>query len=154
VIPESEALSGSGGPPLAPLGFDVFLVGSGTGEGSIALPRISSSTIHTKMLLKSGQTAVLGGLTTDSNSRTETKVPFLGDIPIIGWAFKSRSTSQQKQSLIVFITPEIVSSPEETEANLRRILEERRSAMQSEYRRIFGEEDAKKGLAAPPQPPK
>lgn len=139
VIPESEQLSGSGGPPLAPPGFDVFTVGSGTGQGSIALPRVSASTIATKMLLKSGQTAVLGGLTTDSNTRTTTSIPLLGDIPILGWAFKSRAKSNQRTSLIVFITPEIVMSPEETEANIRDILEIRRTAMASEYRRIFGE---------------
>ena len=157
VIPESEALSGSGGPPLAPPGFDVFRVGSGSGEGSIALPRISSSTISTQMLLKSGQTAVIGGLTTDTNTRTETSVPLLGDIPFLGWAFKNRTTNRTRQSLIVFITPEIVTSPEETEAGIRRVLEERRAAMGSEYRRIFGEPAGKTtgntGLATPSSTP-
>lgn len=152
VIPESEQLSGSGGPPLAPSGFDVFTVGSGTGQGSIALPRVSASTIATKMLLKSGQTAVLGGLTTDSNTRTTTSVPLLGDIPILGWAFKHHSKTNQRTSLIVFITPEIVMSPEETEANIRQILQNRRTAMGREYRRIFGEPKAREGtdeMAAP-----
>ncbi len=142
IIPEAESLSGSGGPPLAPTGFDVFTVGAGgsSGSGSIALPRVSSSTIHTKMLLLSGETAVIGGLTTDSNTRTVTSVPLLGDIPILGWAFKNEQTSNSKQSLIVFITPEIIKSPEETEANIRRILAERRKAMEGVYRRIFGKE--------------
>ena len=148
VIPESEQLSGSGGPPLAPPGFDVFTVGSGSGQGSIALPRINSSTIATKMLLKSGQTAVIGGLTTDANSKTTTSVPLLGDIPILGWAFKSQSQSRQRTSLIVFITPEIVSSPEETEASIRQLLKQRRAQLGDEYRRIFGDK-ANSGLAAP-----
>ncbi len=145
VIPEAESLSGSGGPPLAPTGFDVFTVGAGgsAGSGSIALPRVSSSTIHTKMLLVSGQTAVIGGLTTDSNTKTVTQVPFLGDIPILGWAFKSEKTTNEKQSLIVFITPEIVKTPEETEASIRRILSNRKKAMEAEYRRIFGGEKGK-----------
>ncbi len=147
VIPESEALSGSGGPPLAPPGFDVFTVGSAAGQGSIALPRVSSSTIATKMLLKSGQTAVIGGLTTDTNNRTVTSVPLLGDIPLLGWAFKHESKSRTRTSLIVFITPEIVRSPEETEAGIRRVLEKRRAAMGNEYRKIFGETGT--GLAKP-----
>jgi hypothetical protein len=50
--------------------------------------------------------------------------------------------------LIVFITPEIVQSPEETEANIRRILEQRRAAMVGEYRRIFGDKE-KSNLARP-----
>lgn len=152
VIPESEALSGSGGPPLAPPGFDIFTVGSGAGDGSIALPRISSSTISTKMLLLSGQTAVIGGLTTDSNSRIETSVPLLGDIPFLGWAFKNRSTSRTRSSLIVFITPEIVKTPEETEAGIRRVLEERRAALGTEYQRIFGEPATGQAAAAQTAP--
>ncbi|MFQ5504786.1 MAG: type II secretion system protein GspD [Planctomycetota bacterium] len=143
VIPEAESLTGTGGPPLAPSGFDVFTVGSGSGTGSIALPRISSSTISTKMLLRSGQTAVIGGLTTESSTKTDTRVPFLGDIPIIGWAFRHQSTTKTRNSLIVFITPEIIQTPEETEESIRRVLSERQRAMQAEYRQIFGvdEED-------------
>ncbi|MEZ5990697.1 MAG: hypothetical protein R3F30_16595 [Planctomycetota bacterium] len=138
VIPESNSLSGSGGPPLAPTGFDVFTVGAGTGDGSIALPRISSSTISTQMLLLSGQTAVIGGLTTDTNTQTTTKVPFLGDIPILGWLFKHQKDSNSRNSLIVFITPEIIRSPEETDQMIRSVLDRRRKDMESEYREIFG----------------
>ena len=138
VIPESESLSGSGGPPLAPVGFDVFTVGSGSGTGTIALPRIASSTIATKMLLKSGQTAVIGGLTTDTNTKTVTKVPFLGDIPIFGWIFKNEKVSNSRTSLIVFITPEIIESPEDTAATVRKVLEDRRRMLEQEYREIFG----------------
>ena len=81
IIPRSDSLTGTGSSASAPEGFDVFSVGSGTGQGSIALPRVSSSTIATKMLLQSGQTAVIGGLTTDRVVDVTTKVPFLGDIP-------------------------------------------------------------------------
>jgi type IV pilus assembly protein PilQ len=138
VIPASESLSGTSASPLAPAGFDVFTVGSGAAAGTIALPRISSSTIATKMMLRSGQTAVIGGLTTESNTQTELKVPFLGDIPILGWMFKNKSSSKSRSSLIVFVTPEIVRSPEETDAAIKSILDERRKALQDEYTRIFG----------------
>ena len=138
LIPESESLTGTGTSDLAPAGFDVFRVGSGQGEGSIALPRVSSSTIATKMLLISGQTAVIGGLTTESNARTVTSVPLLGDIPILGWAFKNKSTTKERRNLIVFVTPEIVKTPKETEDNLRRLLAERKKQLESEYQRIFG----------------
>jgi len=136
VIPESESLTGTGGPPLAPSGFDVFTVGSGSGTGSIALPRISASTIATKMLIRSGQTAVIGGLTTDSNTKSVTKVPFLGDIPILGELFTYRNNAKTRSSLIVFITPEIIQTPEETEQMIRRLLDERKQAI-PDYAQIF-----------------
>lgn len=144
IIPQSTALSGTGNTAFAPPGFDVFTVGSGEGEGSIALPRIASSTIGTKVLLRSEQTAVLGGLTTESNSETETALPLLGDIPILGWLFKHRSTNKTKSSLIVFVTPTIVRTPEDQDVHLRQVLEEKRMRMQSLHDAIFGREAAKK----------
>ena len=138
IIPKSESLSGTGNSPLAPSGFDVFTVGAGTGEGSIALPRIASSTIATKVMLRSGQTAVLGGLVTDTDTVTETGIPLLGDIPLLGWLFKSRSTQKSKQTLIVFVTPHVIRSPEDIDENIRQVLEERRRLMQDEREAIFG----------------
>ncbi|MBK8976490.1 MAG: hypothetical protein IPM29_11285 [Planctomycetes bacterium] len=138
IIPKSESLSGTGTSALAPPGFDVFTVGSGDGSGSIALPRISSSTIATKVLLQSGQTAVLGGLVTDTDTQTETSVPLLGDIPLLGWLFKSRATSKSKQTIIVFVTPTVIRSAADIERNVEAILQERRQAMQSEYEAVFG----------------
>src|SRR5690606_11653226 len=101
IIPKSESLSGTGTSTLAPAGFDVFTVGAGQGEGSIALPRIASSRISTKVMLRGGQTAVLGGLVTDTDSVTETKLPLLGDIPVLGWLFKNRASTRSKNTLIV-----------------------------------------------------
>ena len=106
---------------------------------SIALPRIASSTIATKVLLRSSQTAVLGGLVTDNTSETTTQLPLLGDIPLLGWLFKNRSAQKQRTSLIVFVTPQIIRSAEEVEDNLQRILDERRRQMRSEYEAIFGD---------------
>lgn len=138
IIPKSESLSGTGTSTLAPAGFDVFRVGSGTGEGSIALPRVASSTIATKVLLRTGQTAVLGGLVTDTDSVTETKLPLLGDIPVLGWLFKNKAATKSKNTLIVFVTPSVIRSPEDVDANVQKILEERQKLMQTEYDAIFG----------------
>ncbi len=138
IIPKSETLSGTGSSSLAPEGFDVFTVGSGSGNGSIALPRIASSTIATKVLLRTGQTAVLGGLVTDNDSFTETGIPLLGDIPVLGWLFKQRSTQKSKTTLIVFVTPQVIRSPEDVDASVREILNERQKLMQGEYNAIFG----------------
>jgi type IV pilus assembly protein PilQ len=138
IIPKSDALSGTGTSSLAPAGFDVFTVGSGTGTGTIALPRIASSTVATKVLLRSGQTAVLGGLVTDNTSETTTQLPLLGDIPVLGWLFKNKSSTRSRVNLIVFVTPSVIRSPEEVESNLKRILDERRQQMRAEYEAIFG----------------
>ena len=51
---------------------------------------------------------VLGGLTTDSNQRQESRVPLLGSIPIIGLAFKTRSATTEKDNLMIFIRPKIL----------------------------------------------
>jgi type IV pilus assembly protein PilQ len=140
IIPKSDSLSGTGSTALAPQGFDVFRVGSGSGEGTIALPRIASSTIATKVLLRSGQTAVLGGLVTDQDRFSETSLPLLGDIPILGWLFKNRSTTKSKTTLIVFVTPQVIRSPEDVDDNVRSILAQRRQMMQGELDAIFGAE--------------
>ncbi len=138
IIPKSDALSGTGTSSLAPPGFDVFTVGAGQGEGSIALPRVASSTIATKVLLRTGQTAVLGGLVTDTNTTTVTQLPLLGDIPILGWLFKNKATTKTRRNLVVFVTPEIIRSPEDVDNNVRSILDERRQMMNAERRGIFG----------------
>ena len=62
----------------------------------------------------------------------------LGDIPGLGWLFKNRSYNKTRNSLIVFITPQVVRSPEDVENNVRRVLEERRRQMRAEYDTIFG----------------
>ncbi len=69
---------------------------------------LKKRTVKTNLTLKSGDTAVLGGLMQETDKLTETKVPFLGDIPILGWLFKSRSASRQKTNLMVFLTPKII----------------------------------------------
>ena len=71
--------------------------------------------IETKMVLNDGETAVLGGLLTDKEVKTENKVPILGDIPILGWLFKGSSTKKEKRNLLVFITPTIISGEQQKE---------------------------------------
>ncbi len=58
--------------------------------------------------LKDGQSMVIGGLMTNQNNNTVTKLPFLGDLPVIGAAFRSKSTSKSERELIIFLTPHII----------------------------------------------
>lgn len=141
VMPKQQALSGAGGEG-APAGFEVFRVGADTDQGVIALPRLQSAELMTRMMLDSGQTAVIGGLSTDTETEVVRKVPLLGDIPIMGWLFKFSSTSKDRRSLIVLITPHIVSSPEDTQSWLEEELSGRREAMEKEFLRLLGQEGA------------
>ncbi|HKX46433.1 MAG TPA: hypothetical protein VJP77_07005 [Planctomycetota bacterium] len=141
VIPKETSLSGTGDSELAPPGFDVFTVGASGSEGSIALPRVRSSTIVTSMLLQSGQTAVIGGLTTDVDFESEKGIPWLMDIPILGYLFKVDEKTRERRSLMVFITPTIVRNAGDTEDLLQRELNRRKEVWDGELESLlFGEE--------------
>ncbi len=74
---------------------------------------IKKRTLKTNLTLKSGDVAVLGGLIQDSDRLDEKKVPFLGDIPVLGWLFKGRKTSRFKTNLMVFLSPRIIRNSED-----------------------------------------
>jgi type IV pilus assembly protein PilQ len=132
VIPKETSLTGTGDSQLAPEGFDVFTIGAVGLEGSIALPRTRSSTVVTTMMVESGQTAVIGGLSTDIDTETETRVPGLWRIPLVGELFKHKTKNRERRNMMVFVTPTIVHSTEDHERLLRQELERRRSYISGE----------------------
>jgi type IV pilus assembly protein PilQ len=71
-------------------------------------PSIDTRTITTQVLVNDGQTVVLGGILESEKRDTETKVPFLGDIPVLGHLFKTTSKTSNKDELLVFVTPKIL----------------------------------------------
>lgn len=73
--------------------------------------------INTQVLVDNNNTVAIGGLIQDQIVESETKVPCLGDIPVLGWLFKSRTEELRKTNLIVFIRPRIITS----QADLREI---------------------------------
>jgi type II secretory pathway component GspD/PulD (secretin) len=64
--------------------------------------------IETQVMIPNANTLVMGGLIQDNPTATWTQVPLLGDIPALGWAFKSENVTMNKDNLIIFITPTIV----------------------------------------------
>jgi general secretion pathway protein D len=62
----------------------------------------------TSIVVKDKETIVIGGLIQDTESETISKVPFLGDIPVLGWLFKTKNKSRQKTNLMIMLTPQIV----------------------------------------------
>jgi type IV pilus assembly protein PilQ len=72
------------------------------------VPQIDHREIDTSVLVKNGQTGVLGGVYEFTNEHDVTKVPFLGDIPILGALFRDKVNKNNKAELLVFITPHIL----------------------------------------------
>jgi general secretion pathway protein D len=85
----------------------------------------STRSIKTNIIVNSNDTAVLGGLMRDNDNESVTKVPILGDIPVLGWLFKSKSTQKQKTNLLVFITPRIMRNSQDNADLLNSKLNER-----------------------------
>jgi len=90
-------------------------ISSGTG-GNVSAPIINSRSADTVVITPDGQTVIIGGLMADSKAETVTKIPFLGDIPILGNLFKHKVTDGSKQELIIFLTPYIIQAPTEMAA--------------------------------------
>ncbi len=90
-----------------------------TPQGSLGAVPFSKRTAQTQLVVKDQQTVVIGGLVRNFVSRTDTKIPLLGDIPVLGALFRSRSTQMQKANLILVLTPYIVRE----QADLRTIFE-------------------------------
>jgi len=72
------------------------------------VPQIDHREIDTSVLVDNGQTVVLGGVYEFTNEHDVTKVPFLGDIPILGALFRDKKNINNKAELLVFITPHIL----------------------------------------------
>lgn len=65
--------------------------------------------IETQVLLDNGETVVIGGIYTLTKSTSYKKVPFFGDIPLLGWLFRSKTNVSNKTELLIFLTPKILS---------------------------------------------
>ena len=72
-------------------------------------PPIKSSVVETNVLVENGGTVVIGGVFMTKTENTVEKVPFLGDIPFLGWLFKVKGDKGERRELLVFITPRVIS---------------------------------------------
>jgi type IV pilus assembly protein PilQ len=70
---------------------------------------LSSNTVTTSVIVENGGTVVIGGLSTEAESQAQERVPFLGDLPYVGFLFKTTNKNTSRAELLVFITPRIVS---------------------------------------------
>ena len=87
----------------------VSVAGGGGNAGfSFSVPIFDTRRLLTQVLIPNGHTLVMGGLIRDNPTSSYSKVPILGDIPGIGWGFRSEDKSMEKDNLIIFLTPTIV----------------------------------------------
>ena len=82
----------------------------GQAVGSSTAPAINKKQATTEMLLRDGETTVIGGIYVDSDNESDDGVPYLMDIPLLGKLFKSTTKTKVKTELLIFITPRILSS--------------------------------------------
>jgi type II secretory pathway component GspD/PulD (secretin) len=75
---------------------------------TVTSPVIDTRKLDSDVLIKSGDTLAIGGLLQDEVSKQRTKVPVLGDIPILGYAFQERLNARTKRNLLIFVTPTII----------------------------------------------
>ncbi len=86
---------------------------------------LTKKVLKTNIVLESGQTAVLGGLMEDEDTISESKIPLLGDIPLLGWLFKNSTVRKVKKNLVVFLTPKIIRNTSGHKSILREKMAER-----------------------------
>ncbi|XHR27047.1 MAG: type II secretion system protein GspD [Chthoniobacteraceae bacterium] len=75
---------------------------------TVTSPVIDTRTLDSNVVIRSGDTLAIGGLLQDEGTKARSKVPGLGDIPLLGYAFQERLNSRTKRNLLVFITPTII----------------------------------------------
>jgi type II secretory pathway component GspD/PulD (secretin) len=90
-------------------------------DGSVSggLPSETSTEVATNIMVKEGQTIVIGGLFRDTVDTSRNQVPLLGDLPFIGTAFRSTVDKSKREEVIVMLTPHIVEESEHTEGQER-----------------------------------
>ena len=81
--------------------------------GQNRYPKTSVKTVETKVEVKNGQTIAIGGLIKETTFENMSKVPLLGDMPVLGRLFTREKTEKEKRELVIFITPKIIDLDEE-----------------------------------------
>ncbi len=104
-INKDDFISMSVQPEISNKVGDATFIFSGT---TVTSPVIDKRTLDSNVVIKSGDTLAIGGLLQDEVTKGRTKVPVLGDIPILGYAFQEKVNTRVKRNLLVFVTPTII----------------------------------------------
>jgi general secretion pathway protein D len=82
-------------------------------EAEVGAVTTNKRTAKTTVVVDDSQTIVIGGLIREDNNTSQTQVPCLGNLPILGWAFRQQSKDRRKNNLLLFITPHIINTPDD-----------------------------------------
>ncbi|WP_437622651.1 type II secretion system secretin GspD [Sorangium sp. So ce1151] len=98
---------------------------AGAPLGALGAIPINKRTASTTLIVRDQQTVVIGGLVRDSMTTQETKIPVLGDIPVLGFLFRQRKTQKSKTNLLLVLTPYVIRDQEDLRAIFERKMQER-----------------------------
>ena len=114
-------------------------------------PTWTKRSTKTTVLVKSGDTVIISGIIQDSSSKNVSKIPLLGDIPILGYLFRYTSEQKKKTNLLIMLTPHIIQEPgavsKPLENRQRELLDPFASTRENEVKRALRE-----SLRVPPEP--
>ncbi len=111
----------------------------GATEGDLGVVSINRRTARTELMLRDQQTVVIGGLMRESTTTSETKVPVLGDIPLLGALFRRTTRQKQKSNLLLILTPYIIRDASDLRAIFERKMRERQEFLDRYF--VFSGED-------------
>ncbi|MBI4242876.1 MAG: hypothetical protein HY606_02195 [Planctomycetes bacterium] len=133
IIPKNVVLTGSD--PQQP-GFERFKLQAFGSTLELLLPRLGETALMTTLVVEDGQTAVIGGLVVNKVSLEDKGLPFLKDIPIIGYAFKLRSDTKINEYLLIFITPRIIRNSEDVAKVLNYKIQKKQIQLLEELKKL------------------
>jgi len=99
-------------PQITPEGSIILSVDvnkDSVGQSTSAGYAIDTKHVQTQVLVENGGTVVIGGIYVQTDTNSTEKIPFLGDIPVLGNLFKSRTSEADRSELLIFLTPKVVS---------------------------------------------
>jgi len=114
---------------------------TGSIDPTRGVPSVSKRKLSQNVTVKSGQTVVISGLMKTSESESYSKIPLLGDIPILGWLFRNSTLIKRRVNLMIFLTPHIVHGADDLAAIYQKKLKERDEFFRIIYGRGYEDED-------------
>jgi general secretion pathway protein D len=113
--------------------IDDFKSGEGDPNSGVGLPTTTRTAI-TEVMVRDRDTIAMGGLLRDREIVSNSKVPILGDIPVLGWLFKNKSRTVEKVNILFFMTPKILAPYAKTASvNTKGVLERRTQGMKQMF---------------------
>jgi general secretion pathway protein D len=111
----------------------------GAPEGTLGAVPIIKRTANTTVTVDDQQTVVIGGLTKEEQSRSDSKVPILGDIPILGFLFRQQTADKKRSNLMLILTPYIIRDQSDLRKIFERKMQERQEFLDRYF--VFGAKD-------------